>query len=138
MPRAPRPALLQIHNSFILAETRDGVIILDQHAAHERILYERIVAGLEGAGEEGQRLLFPFTLRLTKPELEVVESVRRPLARLGFDFSSFGRDAILVQSVSRSAPPLRRGGVHPGDESTSSCTARISCARRGTRTSAWP
>ena len=99
MPRAPRPALLQIHNSFILAETRDGVIILDQHAAHERVLYERIVAGLEGAGEEGQRLLFPFTIRLTKPELDVVESVRRPLARLGFDFSSFGHDAILVQSI---------------------------------------
>ena len=99
MPRAPRPALLQIHNSFILAETRDGVIILDQHAAHERVLYERIVAGLEDAGEEGQRLLFPFTIRLTKPELEIIESVWQPLARLGFEFSRFGHDAILVQSV---------------------------------------
>jgi len=99
MPRAPRPALLQIHNSFILAETRDGVIILDQHAAHERILYERIIARFEEAGEEGQRLLFPFTVRLTKPELEVMESVWEPLARLGFEFSRFGYDAILVQSV---------------------------------------
>ena len=99
LPRAPRPALLQIHNSFILAETRDGVIILDQHAAHERILYERIVAGFEDAGEEGQRLLFPFTIRLTRPELELIESVWLPLARLGFEFSPFGRDAILVQSV---------------------------------------
>ena len=99
MPRAPRPALLQIHNSFILAETRDGVIILDQHAAHERILYERIIARFEEIGEEGQRLLFPFTIRLTKPELEVMESVWEPLARLGFEFSRFGYDAILVQSV---------------------------------------
>ncbi len=99
MPRAPRPALLQIHNSFILAETRDGVIILDQHAAHERILYERIAAGFEGAGQEGQRLLFPFTIRLTKPELEVLESIWDPLARLGFEVSRFGYDAILVQSV---------------------------------------
>ena len=78
MPRAPRPALLQIHNSFILAETRDGVIILDQHAAHERILYERIIAGFGGEASEGQRLLFPFTVRLTKPELEIVESVSEP------------------------------------------------------------
>ena len=99
MPRAPRPALLQIHNSFILAETRDGIIIIDQHAAHERVLYERIVAGFDEDGEEGQRLLFPFTVRLSRPELELVESVRRPLARLGFELSPFGRDAILVQSV---------------------------------------
>ena len=99
MPRAPKPALLQIHNSFILAETRDGVIILDQHAAHERILYEQIVAGFEDAGEEGQRLLFPFTIHLTKPELEVIESVSEPLARLGFDLSPFGYHTILVRAV---------------------------------------
>ena len=99
MPRAPRPALLQIHNSFILAETRDGIIILDQHAAHERILYERIMAGFEGEGSEGQRLLFPFTIRLTRPEMEIVESVSEPLARLGFDLTPFGHNAMLVQSV---------------------------------------
>ena len=99
MPRAPRPALLQIHNSFILAETRDGIIILDQHAAHERILYERIMAGFEGGGSEGQRLLFPFTIRLTRPELEIVESLSEPLTRLGFDLSAFGHNALLVQSV---------------------------------------
>jgi len=99
MPRAPRPALLQIHNSFILAETRDGVIILDQHAAHERILYERIMAGFEEGGSEGQRLLFPLNVRLTRPELEIVESVSEPLARLGFDLAPFGQGALLVQSV---------------------------------------
>lgn len=99
MPRAPRPALLQIHNSFILAETRDGIIILDQHAAHERILYEEIMAGFEGAGREGQRLLFPFTIRLTRQELEIVESVSEPLARLGFELASFGHEALLVQAV---------------------------------------
>ena len=94
-----RPGLLQIHNSFILAETRDGVIIVDQHAAHERVLYERIVASFERGGAEGQRLLFPIAIRLTRPELEVIESVREPLAALGFEISSFGTDAILVQAV---------------------------------------
>ena len=96
---AARPGLLQIHNSFILAETRDGVIIVDQHAAHERVLYERIVASFERGGAEGQRLLFPIAIRLTRPELEVIESVRVPLAALGFEISSFGTDAILVQAV---------------------------------------
>ena len=97
--RAPRPALLQVHNSFILAETRDGVIIVDQHAAHERILFERIIAGFESGGGQGQRLLFPFTIRLTGPEMDVVESVHAPLTRLGFEFERFGDGALLVQAV---------------------------------------
>ncbi len=97
--RAPRPALLQVHNSFILAETRDGVIIVDQHAAHERVLYERIIAGFESGGGQGQRLLFPFTIRLTEAEMDVVESVRVPLTRLGFEFECFGDGALLVQAV---------------------------------------
>ena len=97
--RAPRPALLQVHNSFILAETRDGVIIVDQHAAHERVLYERIIAGFERSDGEGQRLLFPFTIRLSGPEMDVVESVRAPLTRLGFEFERFGDGALLVQAV---------------------------------------
>ncbi len=99
VPGSRRPSLLQIHNSFILAETRDGVIIVDQHAAHERVLYERIIHGFESGDGEGQRLLFPFTIRLTKPELDVIESMLGPLARLGFDVSLFGHDAILIQAV---------------------------------------
>ena len=97
--RAPRPELLQVHNSFILAETRDGLIIVDQHAAHERVLYERIIASFERGGAEGQRLLFPIAIRLTKPEVEVIESILEPLAALGFEISPFGNDAILVQAV---------------------------------------
>ena len=99
VPAAPKLPLLQIHNSFILAETRDGMLIVDQHAAHERVLYERIVASFERAAGEGQRLLFPFTIRLTKPELEVLDSVSDGLARLGFECAPFGSDAILVQAV---------------------------------------
>ncbi len=97
--RAPRPALLQVHNSFILAETRDGLMILDQHAAHERVLYERIIRSLDEGGGQGQRLLFPFTIRLTRPEMDVVESMRDLFARLGFEFDRFGERALLVQAV---------------------------------------
>ncbi len=96
---APRPPLVQIHNSFILAETRDGLIFVDQHAAHERILYERIAAEFESGDGEGQRLLFPFTIRLTRQELDVMESVSDLLAGLGFELAPFGPDALLVQSV---------------------------------------
>ncbi len=96
---APKPALLQVHNSFILAETRDGLIIIDQHAAHERILYERIMARFEAGGSEGQRLLFPFTVRLTAAELDVVRSASELLIKAGFDVEPFGAGALLVQAV---------------------------------------
>lgn len=99
VPAAPKLALLQVHNSFILAETRDGLIIVDQHAAHERILYERIMARFKSGGAEGQRLLFPFTIRLTRQELDAVKSVSELLARLGFEVEPFGSDALLVQAV---------------------------------------
>lgn len=96
---APGPSLLQVHNSFIMAETRDGVIIIDQHAAHERVLFERIMAGLDSGTDLGQRLLFPFTVRLTRPEVEAIEAVKETLAQLGFVVESFGADTVLVQSV---------------------------------------
>lgn len=95
----PRPVLLQVHNSFIMAETRDGVIIIDQHAAHERILYERIIEGLDSGADLGQRLLFPFTVRLTRPEVQAIEAVRETLAQMGFGVETFGADTVLVQSV---------------------------------------
>ncbi len=95
----PRPALLQLHNSFIVAETRDGLVIVDQHAAHERILFERIMESLDTGADLGQRLLFPFTVRLTRSEVQAIESVRDALARVGFAIESFGSDTILVQSV---------------------------------------
>ena len=95
----PKPTLLQMHNSFIVAETRDGFVIVDQHAAHERILYERIVESLERGADLGQRLLFPFTVRLTRTEVDAVEAVRESLAQVGFAIESFGSDTLLVQSV---------------------------------------
>lgn len=98
-PPAPKLALLQIHNSFILAETREGLLIVDQHAAHERILYERIMARFEAGAAEGQRLLFPFTVRMTVQELEVAASVSELLARLGFEVEPFGSGALLVHAV---------------------------------------
>lgn len=95
----PKLALLQVHNSFILAETRDGLLIVDQHAAHERILYERIMARFEVGGAEGQRLLFPFTIRMTPHELDTVKAVSELLTRLGFEIEPFGSGALLVRTV---------------------------------------
>ena len=99
-----RPRLWQVHRSWILAEVRDGLLLIDQHAAHERVLFERIMRGFESGGEEGQRLLFPLTIRLTAAEYALVEDLKGILQRAGFEVDGFGRDTVIVHSVPHPHP----------------------------------
>ena len=96
---AGRPRLWQVLDTYVFAETRDGVMIVDQHAAHERILFERLMDAYERGGQEGQRLLFPLTLRLTPAELRCVEDLSGLLERAGFEVEGFGGDTVIVQAV---------------------------------------
>ncbi|HSM61946.1 MAG TPA: DNA mismatch repair endonuclease MutL [Longimicrobiales bacterium] len=96
---ASRPRLFQVLRTYILAETRDGVLIVDQHSAHERVLYERLMRAFESGGQESQRLLFPLTLRLTPAERRQVEDLSGLLARAGFEVEPFGGDAVIVHAV---------------------------------------
>lgn len=97
--RGARPRLWQVLDTYVFAETRDGVMIVDQHAAHERILFERLMDAYERGGQEGQRLLFPLTLRLTPPELRCVEDLSGLLERAGFEVEAFGGDTVIVHAV---------------------------------------
>ncbi len=101
---AERPRLWQVLHTYILAETREGLLIIDQHSAHERVLYERLMDAFGEAGQETQRLLFPLTLRLTRPEVEQVEALSGLLARAGFEVEGFGGDTVLVQGVPNPHP----------------------------------
>ena len=94
-----RPRLWQVLNTYVLAETREGLIIIDQHSAHERILFERLSRAFEESGETGQRLLFPLTIRLTKAEFEQVEALTDILNRVGFEVEGFGGNTIIVHAV---------------------------------------
>ena len=94
-----RPRLWQVLNTYVLAETREGLIIIDQHSAHERILFERLSRAFEGSGETGQRLLFPLTIRLAKAEYEQVEALAGILNHVGFEVEGFGGNTIIVQAV---------------------------------------
>lgn len=96
---ARRPRLWQVLDTYVLAETRDGILIVDQHAAHERILFQRLMDGFEAGGQESQRLLFPLTLRLTAPEVEMIEDLKGLLARAGFEVEGFGGDTVIVHAV---------------------------------------
>lgn len=96
---AGRSRLWQVLNTYVLAEMRDGILIIDQHSAHERILFQRLMDGFEMGGAESQRLLFPLTLRLTAPEVALVEDLKGLLARAGFEVEGFGGDTVLVRAV---------------------------------------
>jgi DNA mismatch repair protein MutL len=91
--------LWQIHDTYILAETRDGLLIIDQHSAHERILFQRIMTAFETEGEESQRLLFPLTLRLSRAEVAQIRDLKGLLARTGFEVEEFGGDTVVLHSV---------------------------------------
>jgi DNA mismatch repair protein MutL len=96
---AAQPRLWQVLHTYILAETRDGILIVDQHSAHERVLFQRLMDAFERGGEDGQRLLFPLTLRLTQPEIEQVVDLRGLFERAGFEVEPFGGDTVIVHAV---------------------------------------
>jgi len=89
----------QVHDSYILVEAPDGLLIVDQHSAHERVLYERAMRVLGGDGAAAQTLLFPLTLELTARELDVLEGHRELLERLGYEFAPFGGRSVAVHAV---------------------------------------
>ena len=100
----PAPMMWQVHNTYILAETRTGLILVDQHSAHERVLYEEIVRGFDRGDASAQRLLFPLTLRLSPAEYALVEQIRGILERAGFEVEPFGGRSIIVHSVPNPHP----------------------------------
>ena len=93
--------LAQTRNMYILAQTDTALVLIDQHIAHERVLYEQLLAGAEGAGGgvPTQRLMIPFTLELSRRETLVIEKRLEDLRRAGFDLEPFGGDAFVVRSV---------------------------------------
>ena len=103
-PGGRRPRLWQVLDTYVLAETRDGILIVDQHSAHERILYQRLMEAFERGGQEGQRLLFPLTLRLTPPEADCIRDLGGLFARAGFEVEGFGGDTVIVRAVPNPHP----------------------------------
>ena len=80
-------------------EGEGGVVLIDQHSAHERVLYERFMGVLERGEAPSQRLLFPLTLHLAPAEAEAFETNRDVLVRLGFEVEGFGGHTLLVNAV---------------------------------------
>jgi DNA mismatch repair protein MutL len=92
-------ARAQVHETYIVAQTRDGVVIVDQHAAHERLVYERMKAEMAAGGVARQALLLPEVVELDPAEAERVVARADELAALGLVIESFGPGAVLVRET---------------------------------------
>jgi DNA mismatch repair protein MutL len=93
------PYLIQLHRTYLLFEREDGLVLIDQHSAHERVLYEKFLAAHAGGAAAGQRLLFPLTMHLDPREADAFEANRDSMERLGFEVEAFGGSTLLVRSV---------------------------------------
>jgi DNA mismatch repair protein MutL len=92
-------ARAQIHETYIVAQTEDGIVIVDQHAAHERLVYERMKQMLANGGVRRQALLIPEVVELDPSEAEAIAARAEELAQLGLVIESFGPGAILVRET---------------------------------------
>lgn len=90
--------VLQVYNAYIVIETEEGVLIIDQHALHERILYEQLKSKLTSGPVPAQKLLIPETIELAAFQAEMVLSRQVELLQLGFEIRGFGGNTILVES----------------------------------------
>jgi DNA mismatch repair protein MutL len=96
---APPPSLVQLRRTYVLYEHDDGVVVIDQHSAHERVLYERFLRQMSDGGAPSQRLLLPETVHLSPGDVEALEAHREELARLGYELEPFGGHSVIVHAV---------------------------------------
>jgi DNA mismatch repair protein MutL len=99
------PHVIQVHRTYLVAESPDGILLVDQHTAHERILYEEGLARLERGRGASQPLLVPAAIELPVVEAQLLEEFAEPLERLGFGVRAIGPSAFAIEAV----PAERRG-----------------------------
>lgn len=119
-PEPPAPEALsrplgaaraQIHETYIVAQTENGMVIVDAHAAHERIVYERLKAALAAGGASGQALLLPEIVELPGEDAERVLEIAPELARLGLAVEGFGPGALCVRETPAMLGPCDAGAL---------------------------
>jgi|Deesub1362B_J571_1020462.scaffolds.fasta_scaffold01701_9 DNA mismatch repair protein MutL len=91
--------LAQLHNTYILAESSEGLVLIDQHAAHERVLFEKFKAQLKQKKLEKQRLVSPAIIELSPREAAILEENLELISELGFEIENFGERSYLVKAV---------------------------------------
>lgn len=97
--------IYQLHNKYILAQIRSGLMIIDQHVAHERILYERALKRFTTQNPASQQLLFPETVELGHADVELIKEIQPFLITLGFDLKLFSKNTIVVEGIPADVRP---------------------------------
>lgn len=92
-------ALAQLHDIYILAQNRQGLVLVDMHAAHERIVYEKLKNALDEKTMQTQTLLIPVTMKISEVEAGTVQENRETLQELGFDISALSPETIAIRTV---------------------------------------
>jgi DNA mismatch repair protein MutL len=92
-----RVRAIQVHNSYLVVETDEGMMLVDQHALHERILYERLRLRVAGQGVEVQELLVPEPIDLTPMQVALLLEQREVLGQVGLGIEEFGDRCVLLQ-----------------------------------------
>ncbi len=90
---------LQIQGKYLIRQVKSGMVIIDQEAAHERILYERYLARFKNKEGSCQSLLFPQQVELSVPDMSMVMGMAEEIRNLGFDFEEFGSNCLVINGV---------------------------------------
>ena len=93
------PFLIQLHNKYILTQIKTGLMIVDQHVAHERILYEKALKRFDANLPFSQQLLFPKTIELDPARIELLKAIEPYLIKLGFSIKYFSKNTIVIEGV---------------------------------------
>ena len=104
-------AMWQVHNQYILVEIANGLLFVDQQAAHERINYDQAMSQIDGVAGASQQLLFPIQLEMGAADFEVFNQVRDDIAKLGFVVRDFGARTVLVEAVPTELDRFGEGDV---------------------------
>ena len=103
-PASPLLKAIQVHDSYLIAETGDGMMVIDQHALHERILYEELRIRVAQGRVESQRLLVPEPVDMTAADAAALVEQSELLGQLGLEVEPFGGDTVLVRSIPAMLP----------------------------------
>jgi DNA mismatch repair protein MutL len=106
----PEALLWQLHDRYILTQIHSGLMMVDQHAAHERILYEKALDSMKSGFGMSQQLLFPHTFDVAPADHELLKELLPDLKSLGFDIDFFSGHSVVVRGVP--------ADIRPGDEQT--------------------
>ncbi|WP_432713444.1 DNA mismatch repair endonuclease MutL [Pedobacter sp.] len=91
--------LMQVHNRYIVSQIKSGLMVIDQQAAHERILYERFIVHIEDRKGASQQSLFPQTVTLSPNDYELAKSLLEDIKSLGFEVREFGRNTLIIEGI---------------------------------------